>query len=244
MDWTTDGLLSGICQIVSLFLDVDEPAAIFSVVHLIQLGVHMGIPIGQHFNPTVLARVLRRQCRRRPDIPFEVFFVKSGEIARDQLAERVRTRAQVVLFSLRLGADWLNAQYTPLIKTALSSPHSLGLIGGRAPRAFYVVGFQDDSLLYLDPHLLRPTCLDMERILDGREYHTRAVCELSLPQLDPTVLLGFLCQSEADVDSLIGTLLASPVPMPLFSVAGAVSKGEDRSPAAGAADQGRNKEFL
>lgn len=180
----------------------------------------MGVPIGQHFNPSVLARALRQQCHRRPDIPCEVFFVKNGEIARALLLDKVRHKAQVVLMTLRLGADCLNPQYTALIKTAISSPYSLGVIGGRAPRAFYIVGFQDDSLLYLDPHLLRGTCLDMTRIVTKREYHTRAVCELSLSHLDPTVLFGFLCQNEADVQGLIGSLLSTPVPMPLFSVVG------------------------
>lgn len=205
-------------SIISLFLDVSDPAAAFSVHCLTRIGVAMGTPIGQHFCPSVLARALRKQCRTRPDIPFEIFLIKHGVISLPALKQAVQGKAQIVLMSLRLGAEMLNPDYGMLIKAALMSPQTVGIIGGRSARAFYIIGYQDESLLYLDPHLLRPVNTDLERIIARREYHTRAVCEVSLAQLEPTVLFGFLCRTEEDVSTLAKDLSSVPLPMPLFSI--------------------------
>lgn len=135
-----------------------------------------------------------------------------------KLNEALRERPQVILMPLRLGAEHLNISYSSLMKVSLSCKQSLGIIGGRASRAFYIVGYQDDSLLYLDPHFLRPACNDLDRIISNREYHTRAVCELALPSIDPTILFCYICFNQTDADSLAKTLLGVNVPMPLFSV--------------------------
>jgi cysteine protease ATG4 len=206
-------------RILSLFVDSADPTVTFSILHLTRVGVHYGTPIGQHFNPSVLSRALRKQCRLDPTIPFDVFLVKQGIVPLRQLNEAIALKPQLILMPLRLGADTLNADYSALIKAALSSPHSLGIIGGRSARAFYIVGYQDDALLYLDPHLLRQAAT-LDAMVDRKECHTRAVCELSLPQLDPTILFGFLCRTKEELDVLSTTLLGVPVPMPLFSIVG------------------------
>lgn len=199
-------------------MDVSDASAVFSVFHLTRTGVQLGIPIGQQFCPTGLSRALRRQCRSNPSLPFGIFIVQQGIIYLDLLLDAVESKPQIILIPLRLGAECLNNDYSSLIKASLSTPYSLGIIGGRSSRAFYIVGFQDDALLYLDPHLLRTSCTNLDQIIGRREYHTRSVCELSLPQLDPTILFGFCCKNRAEVDSLAQALLAVPVPMPLFSV--------------------------
>ena len=36
-------------------------------------------------------------------------------------------------------------------------PQSVGMIGGKARKAHYSIGFQGNQLIYLDPHQCRPT---------------------------------------------------------------------------------------
>lgn len=178
----------------------------------------MGTPIGQYFSPSVLSRALRKQCRCRSDIPLDVILVKNGVIEVGEIGRAVQQRPQMLLLPLRLGAERFNRDYSVLIKTSLASPHSIGIIGGKTNRAFYIVGYQDESVLFLDPHILRPTNNSLDEIAGTREYHTRTVCELSIAQLDPTLLFGFLCTSPDDVRRLVGTLASAPVPMTLFSI--------------------------
>lgn len=45
--------------------------------------------------------------------------------------------------------------------------HSVGAVGGRPNSAFYFLGYQNDKLLYLDPHVtqesLAPDAIDLDR---------------------------------------------------------------------------------
>lgn len=202
-----------------MFLDVPEPSAIFSIHNLAVRGADLGTPLGQYFSPTILARVLRKQAALRHDIPFTIVIIKQGILPMDALRELMGTQGRplLLLMTLRLGADLLNEEYGPLIKAALRTPTTLGILGGQAARAHYIVGYQEGALLYLDPHHLRPAALDPGRLVETGELHTRAVCELPLRQLDPTLLFGFLCRGEADLEQLRDTLTSVPLPMPLFT---------------------------
>lgn len=195
-----------------------DPSAILSIHNLTIVGADLGTPIGQYFSPSILARVLQKQCRLRNDIPFNIYLVKQGVINLATLSTNVKSMPQLLLISLRLGAETFNPDYGSLIKASLGTPLSVGIVGGRQSRAFYIVGYQDNSLLYLDPHYLRATNLNLDKAVEDHEYHSRVVCELSMSQLDPTVLLGFLCKTEADLDSLVQILTLVSVPMPIFSI--------------------------
>lgn len=202
-----------------MFLDVPDPSAIFSIHNLAVRGADLGTPLGQYFSPTVLARVLRKQAALRSDTPFVIIIIKQGILPIDTLQRLFRDQGRplLLLMTLRLGADLLNEEYGPLIKAALRTPTTLGILGGQAARAHYIVGYQEDALLYLDPHHLRPAALDPERLVETGELHTRAVCELPLGHLDPTLLFGFLCRGEAELEQLRAALTSVTLPMPLFT---------------------------
>lgn len=202
-----------------MFLDVPDPSAIFSIHNVAVRGADLGTPLGQYFSPSTLARVLRKQATLRPDLPFTIVIIKQGILPVDSLKELLlsQKRSLLLLMALRLGADFLNEEYGPLIKAALRTPTTLGILGGQAARAHYIVGYQEGALLYLDPHHLRPAAVDPRRLVETGELHTRAVCELPLGQLDPTLLFGFLCSSEADLEQLRETLVSVALPMPLFT---------------------------
>jgi len=88
--------------------------------------------------------------------------------------------ALVLLVPIRLGSDSLNTIYIPCIKVSvvlivhlivhyfftpqalLSMDHCIGIIGGRPKHSVYFVGFQENKLLYLDPHYVQKR-VDMSR---------------------------------------------------------------------------------
>ncbi|XP_047444333.1 cysteine protease ATG4C isoform X2 [Mugil cephalus] len=61
-------------------------------------------------------------------------------------------RAVVILIPVRLGGEKTNPEYFDFAKSILSLEYCIGIIGGKPKQACYFVGFQDDSLIYMDPH--------------------------------------------------------------------------------------------
>jgi cysteine protease ATG4 len=78
-------------------------------------------------------------------------------------------RDSLIIFILaKIGLDKPNPQYIPFIKDLLSYPESVGMIGniikstsiinllgGKPGLAYYIVGYAEDKLMYLDPHFVQ-----------------------------------------------------------------------------------------
>ncbi|XP_041791207.1 cysteine protease ATG4C isoform X2 [Chelmon rostratus] len=62
------------------------------------------------------------------------------------------SRAVIILIPVRLGGEKTNPDYFNFAKSILSLEYCIGIIGGKPKQACYFVGFQDDSLIYMDPH--------------------------------------------------------------------------------------------
>ena len=60
-----------------------------------------------------------------------------------------------LMVCLRLGSGKPNPEYFPMMKYLMSSPYSVGVLGGRPRRALYFVGFQNDLLIIQDPHYVQ-----------------------------------------------------------------------------------------
>ena len=77
-------------------------------------------------------------------------------------------RPMIVLIPLRLGVDKVNSIYVPQLKNVLQCKYSLGIIGGRPKQSYYFVGFQDEQVLYLDPHFVKPSPRPDSEFVDVR----------------------------------------------------------------------------
>ncbi|KAJ2358692.1 Cysteine protease atg4, partial [Coemansia erecta] len=110
------------------------------------------------------------------------------------------------------------------IKTLFQIPQSVGLVGGKPSRSFYFIGRQGENLFYLDPHVTRQHMpqsgtLDQETTVSDSdsdasdfemfgvpetdEYHTTHICSMPIQRLDPSMLLGFLFNTEAEWDTFV-----------------------------------------
>ena len=58
----------------------------------------------------------------------------------------------LVLVSVRLGLKKVPHEYFPAVRAFFMQYLNVGIIGGRPREAFYLVGMQDESLIFLDPH--------------------------------------------------------------------------------------------
>jgi len=66
-------------------------------------------------------------------------------------------RPVFIIIPLRLGVDKINQVYISGLRAMFALPQSLGIVGGRPRQSLYFVGFQDDQVIYLDPHIVKPS---------------------------------------------------------------------------------------
>lgn len=72
----------------------------------------------------------------------------------------------LILVPLRLGLNELDLIYVPYLKEALKLTQTVGIIGGSPRHAVYILGFQDESFIDLDPHFSQTTVNVLEDIFD------------------------------------------------------------------------------
>lgn len=74
-------------------------------------------------------------------------------------------------------------------------PQSVGIVGGRPGSSLYFVGYQDERVVYLDPHFARPVPRTDE---DLATYHCDAVRHMAITAMDPSLAIGFYCRTAGE----------------------------------------------
>ena len=123
----------------------------------------------------------------------------------------------LILVPLRLGLDELDLIYESYLKEALKLPQTVGIIGGSPRHAVYILGFQDESFIDLDPHFSQNTVNVLEETFDlsvsqfvsllvaflfesFQSYSCSSPKRLTAKKLDPSCTLGFYCRDKADFE--------------------------------------------
>lgn len=76
------------------------------------------------------------------------------------------TTSVLILVPLRLGLNELDLIYEDYLKEALKLSQTVGIIGGSPRHAVYIIGFQDDNFIDLDPHFIQTTVNVLENSFD------------------------------------------------------------------------------
>ena len=126
---------------------------------------------------------------------------------------------------VKVGLDEINAEYIPCIKELLTYPESVGMIGkflwsslqslslgGRPGNAYYFVGYQDDELIYLDPHFvqvisvqvqssdfIKDSCLTKHDLTSHKDtYFCNKPRTVHVSKIDTSIALGFYIENAKD----------------------------------------------
>jgi cysteine protease ATG4 len=199
-------------RLLRMFEDRESSGAPFSIHNVAESGARRGTPIGAWFGPQAACDTLRDLVEREQQLAMSVYVARDATLYRHELLELCRARdtdALLLLVPNRLGLERLNALYAAPLWRALTLPHSLGVVGGRANAArYYVGGIDGERLLYLDPHSVQ-TRVDMSRddafAIDS--YHVRASpSHMPLLDVDPSLALAFYCANAADLHALLDSL--------------------------------------
>ncbi|KAK8384669.1 hypothetical protein O3P69_014325 [Scylla paramamosain] len=107
-------------------------------------------------------------------------------------------RAVVIMVPVRLGGEALNPIYAPCIYSLFTHDLCIGIIGGRPKHSLYFVGFQEESLIHLDPHLCQDAVTVTQAVFSPSSYHCSSPRKMALSRMDPSATLGFYCHSRTD----------------------------------------------
>lgn len=112
----------------------------------------------------------------------------------------------LLVIPLRLGISDVNPIYYDQLKACFRLEQSIGVLGGKPSHAFWFVGYTEDYLLYFDPHTTQARVDPSTTSKLHDTFHVRCPSHTNIKELDPSMALGFLCNTEADFRQLCQSL--------------------------------------
>lgn len=232
-------------QLLSWFMDEPSLACPFGIHRMAREGKRLGKEVGEWFGPSTAAGAIKKLVDDYPEAGIGVSLASDGVIYLDQVKSQAQwsangkqrsigqwTRPVLVLIGVRLGLDGVHPMYHDSIKATFSFSQSVGIAGGRPSSSYYFMGYQGNSLFYLDPHHVRssvsfrhppPTLKDdtdwwLQAYSESElsTFHNDRPRRMPMKSLDPSMLLGFLISNEDSLQDFV--LRVKALPRPIFSV--------------------------
>lgn len=187
-EWENSGNAKDLAEILALFGDNYESP--LSLHNFIQAASKLPLQVkpGEWFGPSAASLSIQRLCSGMKEPNLSVYLGESGGLSDEDIkAEFTKHKLPLLLLlPVRLGIQNINAIYHPSLLQLLSLKQSVGIAGGKPSLSYYFFGYQNDSMLYLDPHNLQSVSDDIST------YHTSRCLTLPISELDPSMLIGLL----------------------------------------------------
>nr|XP_006126820.1 cysteine protease ATG4C isoform X2 [Pelodiscus sinensis] len=192
----------------------DSPPAYFGLHQLIEYGKKSGKTAGDWYGPAVVAHILRKAVEesRDPELQGITLYVAqdctvySLDVVDRQCSsvgsEKADTKAVMILVPVRLGGERTNMDYLEFVKGILSLEYCVGIIGGKPKQSYYFTGFQDDSLIYMDPHYCQSFVDVSIKDFPLESFHCPSPKKMSFKNMDPSCTIGFYCKNVQDFERI------------------------------------------
>ncbi|KAG2461483.1 cysteine protease ATG4C [Polypterus senegalus] len=205
-------------HIISWFSDV--PKAQFGLHRLVEHGHASGKTAGDWYGPAVVAHILRKAVEESTDPELQGITVyvaqdctvysgdvidshrKSAKGSGPRTSTRTYRSAVIILIPVRLGGEKTNPEYFDFVKGILSLEYCIGIIGGIPKQAYYFVGFQDDSLIYMDPHYCQSFVDVSTKDFSVESFHCPSPKKIPFTKMDPSCTIGFYSRNEDDFERI------------------------------------------
>uniref|UniRef100_A0A1A8LKY5 Cysteine protease n=2 Tax=Nothobranchius pienaari TaxID=704102 RepID=A0A1A8LKY5_9TELE len=207
----------------------DTSSAPLGLHRFVYLGQTMGKQAGDWYGPSVVAHILKKAVKKAMDPGLagitayvsQDCTVYSADVLDCHKAPRAgetpddtprngpappptppNNRAVIILVPVRLGGERTNPVYFEFAKSVLSLEYCIGIIGGKPKQACYFVGFQDDSLIYMDPHYCQSFVNVSSSDFSLQSFHCPSPKKMPFSKMDPSCTIGFYSRSAEDYERI------------------------------------------
>lgn len=205
-------------KIIQWFGDSPSPDNPFSIHNLVFLGKQHGHCPKDLYGPTFVAHLLKKAVDNDSALAqteelkeLRMYVAKNCNIYLPDIVQTNKENCDniwkpliilIPIYLCLLGKSTLENKY-PFVKYILSQDNCIGLIAGRtnSHHALYVVGYQNNDIIYLDPHYLQNIAN-----LDAKEpdisleisYHCSFPRKMNASKIDSSCCIGFYCRTKND----------------------------------------------
>jgi cysteine protease ATG4 len=209
-------------KLIGWFMDFPEKP--FSIHKIATLGQKYDKAIGEWFGPNIISQVLKNAVEEFSECNNIISICVSVDqsIYKDEILKVTNNwkKALVLLLPIRLGIKNLNPLYYDDLKKYFQFPQCIGIGGGKPKSSLYLIGNDENDIIYLDPHIIKTALPRKVEYNDDDylSYRCSTIQTINISSLDPSMTIGFYFSNEGDFNDFCKFYEESKGQYPIFAI--------------------------